>query len=54
MVDAAEIENLLRGRERSSDAADALLDSALGYGGKDNISAVVVDVARPRLKKRRR
>jgi protein phosphatase len=44
MVNAAEIENILRVSKRSGNAADYLLNTALLNGGKDNVSVIVIDV----------
>lgn len=44
MVSEAKIENVLRGYEGASDAADHLLDTALKNGGKDNVTVIVIDI----------
>jgi protein phosphatase len=44
MVDANEIENILSASERTANAADYLLDTALRNGGKDNTTVIVIDV----------
>lgn len=44
MIDDAEIEKILGHAEDPRDAADALVAAALAAGGRDNATAVVVDV----------
>lgn len=43
-VPMAEIEDVLIGRAETESACQTLLDLALGYGARDNVSVVVVDV----------
>lgn len=43
-VPMAEIEDVLIGRSETEPACQTLLDLALGYGARDNVSVVVVDV----------
>lgn len=43
-VPLAEIEDVLIGRPEAESACQTLLDLALGYGARDNVSVVVVDV----------
>jgi protein phosphatase len=49
MVSVAEIEDILRVSARTADAANALLDSALAYGGRDNITLAVADIAKTKM-----
>jgi protein phosphatase len=49
MVNPAEIENILRESERTANAADYLLDTALRFGGKDNTTVIVIDVEVPKV-----
>lgn len=48
MVPDAEIERTLSSEASARTAVDVLIDKALAAGGHDNITAVVIDIGRPR------
>lgn len=48
MVTDAEIERVLGSETSSRTAVDVLIDRALAAGGHDNITAIVVDIGKPR------
>jgi protein phosphatase len=48
MVPDSEIERVLASETSARTAVDVLIDRALAAGGHDNITAVVVDIGRPR------
>ena len=49
MVSAAEIESILRVSQRTVNAADYLLNTALVNGGEDNITVIVADIKTSRI-----
>jgi serine/threonine protein phosphatase PrpC len=49
MVTKAEIKKILNETRLTADAAKVLLDSALEYGGRDNVTVIVADVPAPNI-----